>query len=58
MLRENEVAAEKITQVAINSVVPVPSLDYSIRAAFLRYFKNRSLKIDPFKNPGVKTGLN
>jgi len=36
VLRENGIKAEKVKQIAISSVVP--SLDYSVRAACLKYF--------------------
>jgi len=52
VLRENEIAPEKIKKIAICSVVP--SLDYSLRGACVKYFD-----IEPFfLQPGVKTGLN
>lgn len=51
VLRENHHDPETISQISICSVVP--SLDYSIRAACIKYFK-----IEPFLlRPGVKTGL-
>ena len=50
-LRENDIASEKISKVAICSVVP--SLDYSLRSAIIKYFS-----LTPFiLQPGVKTGL-
>ncbi|MBS0287916.1 MAG: type III pantothenate kinase [Proteobacteria bacterium] len=50
-LREIGLGTEKIKHVAYCSVVP--SLDYSIRSAFVKYFN-----IDPFVlQAGVKTGL-
>ncbi len=50
-LREIGVGPDKITKVSYCSVVP--SLDYSIRSAFVKYFG-----IDPFVlQAGVKTGL-
>ncbi len=50
-LREIGIAPEKVTKVSISSVVP--SLDYSIRSAFIKYFA-----IEPFiLQAGVKTGL-
>lgn len=51
VLRENCLDPKLIKRVAIASVVP--SVDYSITAAFLKYFK-----INPkFLHPGVKTGI-
>lgn len=50
-LREIGIPSEKIQEVAYCSVVP--SLDYSIRSAFIKYFS-----LDPFVlQAGVKTGL-
>lgn len=50
-LREMSIDQHKIIAVAACSVVP--SLDYSIRSAFLKYFR-----LDPFVlQAGVKTGL-
>lgn len=50
-LREMAIDQNKIAAVATCSVVP--SLDYSVRSAFLKYFK-----LDPFVlQAGVKTGL-
>lgn len=52
VLRENECSPEAINQIAICSVVP--QLDYSLRAACLKYFS-----VEPFMlQAGVKTGLN
>ncbi len=52
VIRENGCSAEQITTVAICSVVP--SLEYSLRAACIKY-----LSIEPFfLQSGVKTGLN
>lgn len=52
VLRENHCDPEKITRIAICSVVP--QLDYSLRAACIKYFSH-----DPFfLQPGIKTGLN
>lgn len=52
VLRENKCSPEEIRQIAVCSVVP--QLDYSLRAACLKYFS-----IDPFfLQAGVKTGLN
>ncbi len=51
VLRENNLDFEKIDQIAICSVVP--HLDYSIRAACMKYFS-----LEPFMlQPGVKTGI-
>lgn len=51
VLRENSVAHEQIDHIAICSVVP--SLDYSIRSACIKYFDQ-----EPFVlQAGVKTGL-
>lgn len=50
-LREMKIPAQKISAIAYLSVVP--SLDYSIRSAFIKYFS-----IEPFVlQAGVKTGL-
>lgn len=52
VLRENNCAPEGIREIAICSVVP--QLDYSLRAACVKYFS-----IEPFfLQAGVKTGLN
>lgn len=52
VLRENQCAIEEIRKIGICSVVP--QLDYSLRAACLKYFS-----VDPFfLQAGVKTGLN
>ncbi len=52
VLRENHCDPDKITQIAIGSVVP--QLDYSLRSACIKYFS-----IDPFfLQAGAKTGLN
>lgn len=52
LLRENCCTVEDIHQIAICSVVP--QLDYSLRAACIKYFS-----VDPFfLQAGVKTGLN
>ena len=52
VIRENHYDAELIQAIAICSVVP--SLEYSLRAACIKYFS-----IDPFfLQAGVKTGLN
>lgn len=52
VLRENQCQPETIEEIAICSVVP--QLDYSLRAACLKYFS-----VEPFMlQAGVKTGLN
>lgn len=52
VLRENQCKPEAIKKISICSVVP--QLDYSLRAACVKYFS-----IDPFfLQAGVKTGLN
>jgi type III pantothenate kinase len=52
VLKENECAIEHIQKIAICSVVP--QLDYSLRAACIKYFS-----VDPFfLQSGVRTGLN
>lgn len=51
VLRENNIVVDEIKNIAIASVVP--SIDYSIRAACLKYFN-----LEPFfLKPGVKTGI-
>ncbi len=51
VLRENNIDATQIKKIAIASVVP--SLDYSLRAACIKYFN-----VEPFiLQAGVKTGL-
>jgi type III pantothenate kinase len=51
VLRENQIDPAKITKIAISSVVP--SLDYSIHSACIKYFK-----LEPFMvKPGIKTGI-
>ena len=51
LLREHDIDPTKITEVAISSVVP--ALDYSVRAACLKYFN-----VEPFMlKTGVRTGL-
>jgi type III pantothenate kinase len=51
VLRENGIDADKITKIALCSVVP--NLDYSLRAACIKYFN-----LEPFVlQAGVKTGL-
>jgi len=51
VLRENNIASEQITQIAICSVVP--HHDYSLKSACKKYFN-----LDPFMlQAGVKTGL-
>lgn len=52
VLRENECSPDEIREISICSVVP--QLDYSLRAACLKYFS-----VEPFfLQAGVKTGLN
>ncbi len=51
VLRENEIDPKQITKVAIASVVP--SVDYSVGSAFVKYFQITPL----FLSPGVKTGI-
>lgn len=51
VLRENEIDPAKITKVAIASVVP--SVDYSVGSAFVKYFNVSPL----FLTPGVRTGI-
>src|SRR2546430_774942 len=51
VLRENNINSDEIQQIAICSVVP--RLDYSLRAACMKYLKH-----EPFiLQAGVKTGL-
>ncbi len=51
VLRENSIDPTKIAEIAISSVVP--NIDYSLRAACIKYFS-----ITPFVlQVGVKTGL-
>lgn len=51
VLRENDLDPKEVVQIAICSVVP--AIDYTIRAACVKYFR-----IDPFiLQAGVKTGL-
>lgn len=51
VLRENDLDTKKIKQIAVCSVVP--QIDYSLRAACIKYFN-----IEPFiLQAGVKTGL-
>ena len=51
VLRENGIDPRKISKVAIASVVP--SVDYSVASAFVKYFKLTPL----FLQPGTKTGI-
>ena len=51
VLRENGIDPTQITKVAIASVVP--SVDYSVASAFVKYFKLTPL----FLHPGIKTGI-
>ena len=51
ILRENKLDPSKIKQIAVCSVVP--SMDYSLRSALIKYFS-----VEPFfLKAGVKTGL-
>ncbi len=51
VLRENNIDAQQVNKIAIASVVP--SIDYSLRSACIKYFN-----IEPFiLQAGVKTGL-
>ncbi len=51
VIRENNIEIDEIKHVAIASVVP--SMDYSIGSAFIKYFN-----VEPFfLQPGAKTGL-
>ncbi len=52
VLRENQCDPQSITSIAICSVVP--KLDYSLRAACIKYFATEPF----FLQAGVKTGLN
>jgi type III pantothenate kinase len=52
VLRENNCSPELISKIGICSVVP--QIDYSLRAACLKYFKTEPF----FLQAGVKTGLN
>lgn len=51
VLRENAIDPKQVTKVAIASVVP--SVDYSVGSAFIKYFKIFPL----FLTPGIKTGI-
>lgn len=51
VLPANNIDPYEITNVAIASVVP--SVDYSVTAAFVKYFKIQPL----FLQPGIKTGI-
>ncbi|MEN9946323.1 MAG: hypothetical protein RLZZ293_709 [Pseudomonadota bacterium] len=51
VLRENNINPQQILQVAIASVVP--SVDYSVGSAFVKYFQLTPL----FLQPGLKTGI-
>ena len=60
VLREQNIQPECITRVAISSVVP--SLDYSLRSAFIKYFniepyilKNNNIPLIHFKHPSPHT---
>ncbi|WP_133129567.1 type III pantothenate kinase [Legionella yabuuchiae] len=52
VLRENNCSPEAVNQIGICSVVP--QLDYSLRAACVKYFQTEPF----FLQAGVKTGLN
>lgn len=52
VLRENKVKPESIEAICLSSVVP--SLDYSVNAACIKYFSITPLEL----KPGTKTGLN
>lgn len=52
VLRENDISPKEISAVAMCSVVP--ALDYTIRAACLKYFNVEAFSIAS----GIKTGLN
>ncbi|KTD34279.1 pantothenate kinase [Legionella moravica] len=52
VLRENNCSPDRIKQIGICSVVP--QLDYSLRAACVKYFSSEPF----FLQAGVKTGLN
>ncbi|MCE2706331.1 MAG: type III pantothenate kinase [Proteobacteria bacterium] len=51
VLRENNLEPTKITSIGIASVVP--SIDYTVRASCIKYFKKEPL----FLKPGIKTGI-
>ena len=51
VLRENHLQPEKVAAICISSVVP--SLDYSITAACIKYFDINPVML----KPGIKTGL-
>lgn len=51
VLRENNILSEKIKEIAVASVVP--EIDYSIRAACLKYFNTEPFILEA----GIKTGL-
>jgi len=51
VLRENEIDYNNINHIGIASVVP--SIDYTIRAACIKYLNHEPL----FLQPGIKTGL-
>ena len=51
VLRENEIDPKEIIDIAVCSVVP--AVDYSLRAACIKYFKKEPF----FLQAGVKTGL-
>jgi type III pantothenate kinase len=51
VLRENNIDYHNITQIGAASVVP--SIDYTLRAACIKYFQQEPL----FLKPGIKTGI-
>jgi type III pantothenate kinase len=52
VLKENSIDPSKINAISISSVVP--SIDYSLRSACIKYFKQEPF----FLQPSVQTGLN
>lgn len=52
VLRENEIDYKEIKKIGIASVVP--SIDYTVRAACIKYLQNEQ---PLFLRPGVKTGI-
>lgn len=51
VLRENEIAYNLVKQIGVASVVP--AIDYTLRAACIKYFNQTPL----FLQPGLKTGI-
>ncbi len=51
VLRENNINTEKISAIAVCSVVP--HMDYSLKSACIKYFTKKVM----FVQPGLKTGL-